>query len=85
MTHPWPTFLMVAYIVEGSSALTTDRSLSMIWASLMVLIRRSTCLEGAGFAAAGGAGLGSAGFAREAAADVASGWAVGLGSTGLTV
>lgn len=65
-TYPWPTFLMVAYMVDGSSELTTERSFSIICASLIVLMRRSTCLEGAGFGAAAVGGLVSVGLAREA-------------------
>lgn len=52
-THPCPTFLIFAYIDDGSSELTTDRSLSMIWASFMVLILRSTGREGVGAFVAG--------------------------------
>jgi hypothetical protein len=63
---PCPTFLILAYIDDGSSELTTDRSLSMIWASFIVLIRRSTARDEGGGAVAGVVvvPLLSVGFAR---------------------
>ena len=46
-TYPWPTFLILLYKVLGSPEETTLRSFSIISASVMVEIRRSTATLGA--------------------------------------
>jgi hypothetical protein len=46
-TYPWPTFLILLYKVLGSPEETTLRNFSIISASVMVEIRRSTATLGA--------------------------------------